>query len=72
MDVKEQHMSYSEKDKLKKQADDKNITVRELCKQAKAACNGNEFRAAMSLGVYPNTIRYHLNKPEPTTQEQTA
>jgi hypothetical protein len=62
-------MSYSQANKLKKLADEKQVTVRQLCEQAKAE-HKTELLAAMSLGVYPNTIRYHLAKPEP--QNKTA
>lgn len=53
--------SILQKDKLKKLADEQGLTVKQLCEKAKAE-HGTELMAAMSLGVYPNTIRYHLNK----------
>lgn len=44
--------------KLKKIAAEQNISVTELVQRALKATNGNEFKAAVALGVYPNVIRY--------------
>ncbi len=49
-------MPYS--NKLKKIADEQQISVPELVQRALKATNGNEFKAAIALGVYPSAIRY--------------
>jgi hypothetical protein len=42
------------------------LYVESLIKTHKTA-----FKAALAVGVYPNTIRYHLNKPT-TTKAKSA
>ncbi len=49
----------SHTDRLAKIAKAKGMTVKALVEQALAESGGNEFKAAVSLGVYPNAIRYH-------------
>lgn len=49
------------RNKLKQIAADQNISVPELCKRAVAE-HGTTFKAAIALGVYENTIRYHLKQ----------
>ncbi len=47
--------------RLKQLAADQGISVQLLVKQTVEKC-GTEVKAAVELGVYPNTIRYHLRK----------
>lgn len=54
-------MSWSDTGKLSKKAADAGLTVPELCYNAVKAC-GSIHLAAVSLGVYPNTIRWHLDQ----------
>jgi hypothetical protein len=49
------------RDKLKSLAEAKGISVQQLCKQAVAE-HGTVFKAAIALGVYEHTIRYHLKQ----------
>jgi hypothetical protein len=48
--------------KLEKMAKARQISLEKLISEALAAANGNEFKAAMALGVYPNALRYHRAK----------
>jgi hypothetical protein len=50
--------------KLAKLARERKISIQKLIENALAENKGNEFKAAMSLGVYPNALRYHRAKPE--------
>lgn len=48
--------------KLEKLAKARQVSVKKLIEDALDQYKGNEFKAAISLGVYPNTIRYHRLK----------
>jgi hypothetical protein len=48
--------------KLEKLAKQKETTVEQLVIDALQATGGNEFQAALTLGVYPGTIRWHKAK----------
>lgn len=60
-----------EKFKLKKQADIKGITEKQLCERAVENNGGNIFKAAIELGVYPNAVRYHLNATDENEHDIT-
>lgn len=52
-------MGWNERGKLQIKADELDITVSELVDQALKEY-GSIYKAAVQLGVYPNTIRQYL------------
>jgi DNA-binding NtrC family response regulator len=48
--------------KLEKLAKERQTSIKKLIEDALDQYKGNEFKAAMSLGVYPGTLRYHRTK----------
>lgn len=54
---------------LQKLAAERGLTPRELCEIA-ISTHGSDLKAAMSLGVYPNTVRHHLGKNKKPAKAQ--
>lgn len=65
-------MGNSDRYKITTLATAAHKSEKQFCKELIAEHNGKMMKAAMSIGCYPNALRYWLSRPDDLREGKTA